>query len=342
MIKDEYLELRDDPILEKVVEHSGIRQNENHLEHHGREGQRWGVRNGPPYPLNKEGNARFKLRNKNIKAGQRTDIGSGMSRFAGFQNKAGESFDFFEEVHWGNNSQSGRGWYNPVTFRKERHMDNFDPDSILEERCKQVNPGYGQYGTTNNCTKCSATGVLSLMGYKFEAGRSNCGFGDAFDYWFEGSENKKYKDVASSLDDFDSKPNGSFGTIDFRNVACNAGHVFNWQKKSDGSCVVADNQNGKYYKGKNMKECIDGYLGDHPQFDRFNTVNTYDMTHARPNWDHMAEDSVVRMVNPGDTPGNQIGIRKKRSFESNNRNVDQTANREYDYRFGNGTVFDTF
>lgn len=95
MTGEEFYALRDDPILDSVVEHLGIRQNENHLEHHGRLGQRWGVKNGPPYPLNEEGNARFKLRNKNIKAGQRTDIGSGMSQFAGFKNKSGESFDFF-------------------------------------------------------------------------------------------------------------------------------------------------------------------------------------------------------------------------------------------------------
>lgn len=325
---------------DKWVKHSV--EDDEGLKHHGRKNQRWGVRNGPPYPLNAEGNARFELRNKNIKAGQRTDTDSGMSQYAGFKNKAGESFDFFEEVHWGNNSQTGRGWYNPTTFRKERYMNSFDPDTLLEDRCGQVNPDYGSYGTTNNCTKCSATGVLGLMGYKFEAGRSNCGFGEAFDYWFDGAKNKKYKDVASCLDDFESKENGSFGTFDMRNVTCNAGHVINWQKKSDGSYAVVDNQCGEKYRGKTMKEALDGYFGNNPQFDRYNTINTYDMTHAKPNWDHMAEDSVVRMVNPGDQPGQNIGIRKKRSFTSNNPNVDQTANMEYDYRFGNGTVFDNF
>lgn len=333
MIIDEFYSLRDDPLIE------------NYLAHHGIPHQRWGVKNGPPYPLNKEGKARFQLRNRDIAPGQRTDTDSGMSQFAGFHNKAGESFDFFEEVHWGNNSQTGRGWYNPVTFKKERYKGNdpdFDLDSELEKRVGKVNPGYGNYGTTSNCTKCSAAGVLSLMGYEFEAGRSNTGFGEAFDYWFDGSENKKYKDVASSMGDFDSKPNGSFGTIDLRHVGCTGGHVFNWQKKSDGTCIVVDNQASKVYRGKNMKECMDGYLGDNPQFDRYNTVNTYDMTKAKPNWDHLGEDSVVRMVNPGDRPGSEIGVRKKRNFESNNRNVSQVANQEYDFWHPVGKIFDTF
>ena len=54
MIEDKYLELHDDPILEKVVEHSGINcQNENSnysvendkgLKHYGKLGMKWGHR----------------------------------------------------------------------------------------------------------------------------------------------------------------------------------------------------------------------------------------------------------------------------------------------------------
>lgn len=36
---------------------------EEFLEHHGIKGQKWGVENGPPYPLNKAGKAKFKERN---------------------------------------------------------------------------------------------------------------------------------------------------------------------------------------------------------------------------------------------------------------------------------------
>lgn len=48
----------------------------NELYHHGREGQKWGVRNGPPYPLNAAGNAKF--RKNNLKQGKKSnsDYGS--------------------------------------------------------------------------------------------------------------------------------------------------------------------------------------------------------------------------------------------------------------------------
>lgn len=40
---------------------------ENTLAHHGREGQRWGVKNGPPYPLTKEARERV-IKEGNLKA----------------------------------------------------------------------------------------------------------------------------------------------------------------------------------------------------------------------------------------------------------------------------------
>lgn len=44
----------------------------NQLYHHGIEGQRWGVRNGPPYPLTTE--AREKTKEQAIKEGSAGDI----------------------------------------------------------------------------------------------------------------------------------------------------------------------------------------------------------------------------------------------------------------------------
>lgn len=41
------------------------------LSHHGREGQKWGVRNGPPYPLNREGLRAFRENHKRKKLERR-------------------------------------------------------------------------------------------------------------------------------------------------------------------------------------------------------------------------------------------------------------------------------
>lgn len=44
----------------------------NWLAHHGRKGQRWYVKNGPPYPLNSVGNAKFKINNDFTELGKRS------------------------------------------------------------------------------------------------------------------------------------------------------------------------------------------------------------------------------------------------------------------------------
>lgn len=43
----------------------------NELTHHGVDGQKWGKRNGPPYPLNAEGKADLKKQRKKIKLNQK-------------------------------------------------------------------------------------------------------------------------------------------------------------------------------------------------------------------------------------------------------------------------------
>jgi hypothetical protein len=43
--------------MERKEFYSALYDSNNYLEHHGVDGQKWGKRNGPPYPLNSEGKA---------------------------------------------------------------------------------------------------------------------------------------------------------------------------------------------------------------------------------------------------------------------------------------------
>lgn len=49
---------------ENAVPSFGIMSSYYDLQHHGTEGQKWGVRNGPPYPLSKGGKAQVKKQKK--------------------------------------------------------------------------------------------------------------------------------------------------------------------------------------------------------------------------------------------------------------------------------------
>lgn len=43
--------------MERAEFYSALYDSNNYLEHHGVDGQKWGKRNGPPYPLDSEGKA---------------------------------------------------------------------------------------------------------------------------------------------------------------------------------------------------------------------------------------------------------------------------------------------
>lgn len=59
----------------------------NFLEHHGKEGQRWGVTHGPPYPLNRNKDKQAKLKAK-AKARQAKEKAKVQKRIAKAQSKA--------------------------------------------------------------------------------------------------------------------------------------------------------------------------------------------------------------------------------------------------------------
>lgn len=47
-----------------LIANSDFLEDRNFLSHHGIQDQRWGQRNGPPYPLNKEGRSKFRKQRK--------------------------------------------------------------------------------------------------------------------------------------------------------------------------------------------------------------------------------------------------------------------------------------
>lgn len=278
--------------------------------HHGIKGQKWGVR---------------RYQNKN---GSLTSLGrkryykghSGMSAFAGmitdeFAEQTGQGIDERKELHWGNNDVHGPGYYSPVTFRNERKRQSYidDPDTAMSKQCSRVNPAYGsQEGTTHNCPKVAAALALSRMGYDYEAGRAVTGYGESFGYWFDGAKKSLFDGMNDAVSSIESSKPGSFGTIDFRHSANpKNGHVFNWEHKSDGSFAIYDAQptGGQTIHKRGLSDALSEYLSmPGHEFDPNNRVLTYDLTDASPNWDHMAEDSVVRFDSqkPLDNQGDAV------------------------------------
>ena len=153
-----------------------------------------------------------------------------------------------------------------------------------------INPGWGEPGTTQNCTKCAAAFELNLRGYDVQAGRSQypVNGSKASEYWFENahSENLSYGDTANyMLSQVGSKGYAS-GQLCFAYNE-HSGHAVHWTARSDGSITINDGQSGRQYRS------LDEAMADYGADQNLGMIVTrWDNCH--PNWDHMVEDNVLR------------------------------------------------
>lgn len=74
--------------MERAEFYSALYDSNNYLEHHGVDGQKWGKRNGPPYPLNSEGKASLVKQRKAEKLNTENKLKYEQYKYAGRANTA--------------------------------------------------------------------------------------------------------------------------------------------------------------------------------------------------------------------------------------------------------------
>lgn len=151
-----------------------------------------------------------------------------------------------------------------------------------------VNMDFGQDGTTQNCTKCTAALELRKRGYDIAAGRQTYPAGaDAFTYWFKGAKREKF-DVDKCDDILKGYGQNASGALVGRYPNNGGGHAMFWSRDSDtGQFMVSDGQNSSFFGS--VKEAFDHY-----GFDKSQGAWTYRLDNCEPDFNHMAEDSVIR------------------------------------------------
>lgn len=273
-----------------------------YLRHHGILEQRWGVRNGPPYPLSYDAHttAQKKANFSKHNIGQNNNSNTegvylkDLKRFAREESKLtnpidqknfgvfGETSDKAGEIKWYKASTLlkytvGEGKDNPLKGPK-----GFDG---LYDR---VNPNYGEKGTTNNCPFCAATMEIASRGYNVVA-RHSLGGATAtiFQDWFKGAKavynstwNDMKKDLLSAGDGASGVLQGFYGDGLGSGMG---GHSLHWRNES-GKIIVADAQS---HKEMPFSDVISKY-----HFNEGECIYTR-LDNCEIDWDGVERDSVV-------------------------------------------------
>lgn len=291
------------------------------LYHHGIKGQKWGERNGPPYPLDRQVSMKVTASAKGEET--RGAFNPRQLKTLSYHNKelelAKKAFNIVEEVERRRLSDGSSVFFSPAKCFSDISPDErrsgkgdqglakdwlLDKKESIEDSTKNCNPGYGKWGTTNNCTRCAATMELRQRGMNVIAARSATGCSPfENETWFKGAKTKGYASMQEMMRDILKQGPGASGSLAgyFGNGlgSGSGGHSVHY--KVDGRHItIQDGQSGKTYNNfsqfwKEMKFHNGGCFATR-------------LDNCQPNFEAMSSDSVFGIGSAGRALGNGEGF----------------------------------
>ena len=249
-----------------------ITYTESYLAHHGIKGQRWGVMNGPPYPLGRAAHNR-------VVAGKNTDTKKVNSDKASTASRSASLIDkYASKVR--NKEMAGVGeaaiaylaayaiaiaaikikveqdYKNDIKENVETNVSNIQKKikgkHSPDDDQKAINPDFADafdFGARVNCTMCSAAYELRRRGYDVVAQKTEKGRKpkDAAS-WFGIEEKKipKYKTRRDFIKAIRNEPDGSRGLTFTAVSPFNSHHCMIWEKEN-GKVMIRDAQSNTKY-----------------------------------------------------------------------------------------------
>lgn len=186
-----------------------VQRSQDGLEHHGIKGQKWGVRNGPPYPL-KEGSHSSGEK----KAGFVVEVVTYAAVLAAYYGLVVYSAKKANERR---TQQYKDEYYANRSIKTLADAPRIDPKSMsMSDHMVSINPDYPEVGATENCMFCTTAMAMRMKGYDVQAakcpdGWSNKNLASTWDgYTVETPKKKNAAELESYLA---SQGDGAYGNL---------------------------------------------------------------------------------------------------------------------------------
>lgn len=266
---------------------------EDELMHHGIPKQKWGVRNGPPYPLSS-------AKHKMVVNGNKGTNTTG--KITHYSQNLSDRFDEVTAPAMSMVKPDGSQIYPPIAaiIRDFEEAGRPLSDVGLDRGKKgfdgvydEVNPDYGEPGTTNNCPFVGAAVELRSRGYDVIARRANGGAqAGIFERWFKGANNEFCESFDEMEKDIKKDGDGASGVLQGfygRGLGSgDGGHTVHWHN-DNGEIKIIDGQSHKEMSWDEMKS--------HYKFNESNGCVRTRLDNCEPNWDKLAEDGTIGIDN---------------------------------------------
>ena len=253
----------------------------NVLYHHGIAGQKWYVKNGPPYPLgakahsssekkagtkgwtseakrdtkssSKQGDISKAINKHNKTVGMDSETASRLAAYSTVF-LGGAAYTAYM-VHKVNklSADTVEHYKNNRTIKSAADAPKLEKKMTSRESMAKTNPDYPSQGTTMNCTFCTTAMALRKKGYDVQANKLDDGLktDDVFGKGFNASKQKmKGKQTPQSvLDNLAKNGDGSYGdlTVTWKT---GGGHSIFWEVEN-GKTRLYDGQSGTEYTADN-------------------------------------------------------------------------------------------
>lgn len=232
------------------------------LSHHGIKGQKWGVKNGPPYPLKQSSKSKAEKKAETVNKTRETDPEKIVKKYSNTPAKGYVSMVVaytltslaivaISNIHWSRKKKKEMA--NHIAENKTNIQKKIEGEHSESEDMAAVNPRfkYMEPEYLSNCFLCTTAYDLRRRGYDVQANATKLGRNDSDIATYYNLDPKKdikvHKNYSDMYKELESQPDGARGNICADVGPWHSRHSMAWEKQGDNVVIIDAQSNNKYY-----------------------------------------------------------------------------------------------